>query len=169
MEDHGLETPPAGGGEMVSERLIMSMPDEMEDVQQTFTGCPQCAAVNSPQAKFCARCGTSLWEPCLQCGELCMVGGNYCGACGTNLADVAAGQLERVDADFRAAIELQAACRFDEAIALLHPITKNTHPRMAERGLSRRPFHPANCGPTQPAASRRSGRLQPRPAVFRRL
>lgn len=135
MEDRGLDTPPVKGGEVFSERLIMSMPDEMEDVQQTFAGCPQCAAVNSPQAKFCSRCGTSLWEPCLQCGELCPTGGNYCGACGVNLADAAAGQLERIDADFRTAFELQSVCRFDEAIAMLHPITKNTHPRMSERAF----------------------------------
>jgi type IV pilus assembly protein PilM len=46
---------------------------------------------------------------------------------------MAAAHLERIDADFRTATELQAANRFDEAMLTLAPIAKNEHPRMAER------------------------------------
>ena len=119
-----------------------SMPtlDEMEDVQEVALCCPECGAANLQQRKFCSRCGALLWEPCLQCGEPCAVSGNYCGDCGANLADLAAAHLERIDADFRAAVEMQSACRFEDAISLLAPITKNEHPRMAERAARAKHF-----------------------------
>ena len=63
----------------------MPMIEDMEDVQQAGLCCPQCAAANLPQRKFCAKCGAALWESCLQCGDLAAAGETYCGACGANL------------------------------------------------------------------------------------
>ena len=52
--------------------------------------------------------------------------------CGVNLEEVAANNLERVEADLRRLQELRSACRFDEAMALLVRLTKNEHPSLAE-------------------------------------
>jgi type IV pilus assembly protein PilM len=109
----------------------MSMIDEMEDTRQTVLCCPRCETANSPQRKFCAKCGAPLWEPCFRCGELCAADEDYCGACGVNLADSVAAEQDRMEADFRAAAEMQLACRFEEAITLLGPIAKYDHPRLA--------------------------------------
>ncbi len=111
---------------------------EMEDPQTGALLCPECAAANLPQRKFCAKCGTSLWETCFQCGEVCAAGENFCGACGVNLDEAAAEQLENVDAALREAAEMQAACRFEEALALLNPIGKHDHPRLTERAARAR-------------------------------
>ncbi len=112
----------------------MSMTDEketVEDAREAGLYCPQCEASNSPQRKFCAKCGAALWEACFRCGETCAAGELYCGACGANLADAAAEQIERVQDDFRAAAEMRSACRFSDAIGLLRPIAENRHPRLA--------------------------------------
>jgi type IV pilus assembly protein PilM len=105
----------------------------MEDAPAMALFCPECAAPNLEERKFCAKCGTSLREVCFHCGNTCAAGENFCGACGINLGEAAAEQFELADAAFRAAAEREAACRFDEAIELLTPIAKNNHPRLAER------------------------------------
>jgi type IV pilus assembly protein PilM len=110
----------------------MPMIGGLEDAPQAGLCCPRCAAVNLPQRKFCAKCGSPLWEACLRCNELCAAGEIYCGGCGANLADAAADVIERIEADFRAAAEMQADCRFDHAIAQLAPVSKHTHPRLVE-------------------------------------
>jgi len=48
------------------------------------------------------------------------------------LSEVLAEQVERLEAEFREAAELEAAFRFDEAIVLLAQICKNDHPRLTE-------------------------------------
>ncbi len=111
---------------------------EMEDPQTGALLCPECAAANLPQRKFCAKCGTSLWEMCFQCSEVCAAGESFCGACGVNLDEAAAEQLENVDTALREAAEMLAACRFDEALALLEPIGKHDHPRLTERAARAR-------------------------------
>ncbi len=112
----------------------MSMTDEretVEDAREAGLLCPQCEASNLPQRKFCAKCGAARWEACFRCGEVCAAGELYCGGCGVNLAEAAAGQLERVQDDFRAAVEMRSACRFADAIDLLTPLAENRHPRLA--------------------------------------
>jgi type IV pilus assembly protein PilM len=110
----------------------MSTIEEMEDASGTGLCCPQCRHENPPQRKYCARCGAALWEPCLQCGEPCAAGESYCGACGARLEDVAAEQVQRLQADFRTAAEMASAFRYEEAIALLAPVGNNDHPRLAK-------------------------------------
>jgi type IV pilus assembly protein PilM len=113
----------------------MSTIEEMEEIEDAWKSalqCPLCAVANPPQRKFCAKCGASLWETCFQCGGKSAAGETYCGGCGTNLVEVVAERLGRLEADFRIAAELRSEWRFNEAIALLLPITKNEHPRLAE-------------------------------------
>ncbi len=107
--------------------------EEIGNAREAGLCCPRCEAANLPQRKFCAKCGSPLWEPCFQCGEVCAAGENFCGACGMNLAEAAAEQLERIGDDFRTAAELRDEGRLDEAMALLSPIAGLKHPRMAER------------------------------------
>jgi Tfp pilus assembly PilM family ATPase len=60
---------------------------------------------------------------------------SFCPVCGSSLGEVAAEQQERLEADFRKVAELHAACCFDDALVLLVPISKRTHPRLAEQAL----------------------------------
>ena len=113
----------------------MSSIDEMEGAKQVALRCPQCETSNLPQRKFCGKCGASLWETCLRCGNLGPAAESYCPICGTNLGEVAAEQQESLEADFRKVAELHAACCFDDALVLLVPISKRTHPRLAEQAL----------------------------------
>lgn len=94
--------------------------------------CPLCNAANPATRKFCVHCGTNLWEPCFECGTLCSSGEKYCGACGANLSSSLAEHAKRFALAFRDSEQLQAVSRFEEAIALLTPIAKNDHPRLAE-------------------------------------
>jgi type IV pilus assembly protein PilM len=106
--------------------------EEMENLLHAALHCPDCAAANLPQRKFCAKCGASLWETCFQCGSISAAGETYCGGCGTNLVEVAAGRMERLEADFHEVAQLRSECQFGQAIALLIPISKDDHPRLAE-------------------------------------
>jgi type IV pilus assembly protein PilM len=110
----------------------MSPVEEIERVPDTAIHCPRCETASLPNRKFCAKCGAALWEPCLRCGEPCAADERFCGACGAQLAELAAEQIEQAEAALCAAAEMRAACRFDEAIALLTPIAKKSHPRLAE-------------------------------------
>jgi type IV pilus assembly protein PilM len=110
----------------------MSAIDEMEDTQLAASCCPQCAAVNLPQRKFCAKCGIPLRQLCLDCGETCAAGENFCGVCGVNLSSSLAAHIEQFEAVFQEAQQFQSVSRFDDGIALLDPIAKIDHPRLAE-------------------------------------
>lgn len=44
--------------------------------------CPQCRASNSPDARFCAQCGTALAVKCSQCGAALPAGAKFCASCG---------------------------------------------------------------------------------------
>ncbi|MBN1591440.1 MAG: pilus assembly protein PilM [Pirellulales bacterium] len=108
------------------------MIEEMENSSRTALCCPQCREDNLPQCNYCAKCGAALWERCLGCGEPCAAGENYCGACGVRLCDAAAGKIEQLEDDFRAADEMASSLRFDEAITLLTRTSKNDHPRLTK-------------------------------------
>lgn len=113
----------------------MASIEEMEDAQPGTLHCPQCDASNLPQEKFCGKCGASLWENCLGCGNLGAAARTFCAVCGTNLGDAAAAEHERLEDEFRKVAKLRAACSFDDALCLLVPISKRTHPRLAEHAL----------------------------------
>jgi type IV pilus assembly protein PilM len=110
----------------------MSLVEEIENARETVLHCPRCETISLPNRKFCAKCGAPLWEPCMRCGEPCAAGESFCGACGACLPDVAAEEIERLESDFRTAAEWESALRFDEAVALLTPIAKKSHPRLTE-------------------------------------
>ena len=112
----------------------MSMIEDLEDtpVQDATVRCGRCAAANARQRNFCAKCGAPLWVTCLQCGELSEAAEKYCGTCGTNVAEAATAQVGQIEAQLRTAERLRAACRFDEAVALLLSITKQEHSLPAE-------------------------------------
>jgi type IV pilus assembly protein PilM len=105
---------------------------EADPVEQTILQCSSCNAHNQPHRKFCAKCGNPLAEPCLECGEICSAAENFCGACGANLAESADEHQEVLERDFAAAVQMRSECRFDDAIALLTPITQMDHPRLAQ-------------------------------------
>src|SRR5208337_2015150 len=65
---------------------------------------------------------------------ICAAGENFCGACGADLAAVAAKEREQLEAEFVAVAQMQAECRYDDAITRLVPITKVDHPRLADCG-----------------------------------
>jgi type IV pilus assembly protein PilM len=92
--------------------------------------CPKCNWRNPAVRKFCAHCGTHLWEPCFDCGSLSLAGDRYCGACGANLIDGLGERREEFEVKLAQAEELRAASRYDEAIAELASVGKVEHPRL---------------------------------------
>ncbi|PZQ78183.1 MAG: adenylate cyclase [Variovorax paradoxus] len=45
--------------------------------------CPNCRAINGPQARFCQACGAStVPAACTQCGTAMQPGAKFCGQCG---------------------------------------------------------------------------------------
>lgn len=116
----------------------MLMMENVEEAQHAALCCPECSASNSPRRKFCLKCGTALWEPCLRCGELCAACETYCGACGANLPEMAAEQVELAETDIEAAEDMVSAYKLDEAISLLARISKSDHPRLAKHAARAR-------------------------------
>jgi len=92
--------------------------------------CGQCGRANSGPQKFCTGCGASLRDPCPHCGELCSAGERFCGACGVNLAAALQQLVEQFEADMAAVDNLRAADRYDEAMAMLGPMSRAGHPRL---------------------------------------
>jgi hypothetical protein len=54
-------------------------------------GCPHCAAVSPPGARFCDNCGRPLERACPGCGTANRPGARFCNQCGTSLAAPLAG------------------------------------------------------------------------------
>nr|WP_217936466.1 zinc ribbon domain-containing protein [Enterocloster clostridioformis] len=49
--------------------------------------CSACGQWQQVKAKYCAHCGTQLYEKCPACGEMCANSDQYCSACGNRLHD----------------------------------------------------------------------------------
>jgi predicted amidophosphoribosyltransferase len=116
----------------------MSAIEAMDAVPPVVVPCPQCALENRPQRKFCAKCGTSLWDTCFECGEPSAAAATYCGGCGANLQKLGAELHQRMETDFRTAAQMRSEYRYDQAVALLLPISKNGHPRLADMRPARK-------------------------------
>ncbi|HEY5520564.1 MAG TPA: adenylate/guanylate cyclase domain-containing protein [Candidatus Limnocylindrales bacterium] len=50
--------------------------------------CPSCGSDNTPGAKFCNECGTTLAAACTNCGAVNKPGARFCNECGTALSAV---------------------------------------------------------------------------------
>jgi type IV pilus assembly protein PilM len=105
---------------------------ETEAIREAGLRCPQCEAMSLPKRRFCAQCGSALWEPCLRCGEPSPAAESYCGACGAAIGELLAEIVAKSEAEFHEAAALAAASQFGEAVALLMPLAKNAHPRLAQ-------------------------------------
>ena len=84
--------------------------------------CPQCSRASGTDRKFCAGCGTSLWEPCIRCETPSPVGEKFCGTCGTNLPEAYATESAKVEQQLALAREMQADCRFVDAQRILRTV-----------------------------------------------
>ena len=83
-------------------------------------------------AEVLARCGEPLWEPCVHCGATSPAGERFCGDCGANLAAALHQQTEQFEMHLLTVEQLQAEGRYEEAVALLAPISGATHPRLTQ-------------------------------------
>ena len=94
--------------------------------------CPACHALSPETRKFCAHCGTNLWEPCFQCGTLAAAGEKFCGACGADLIGGLEERVRRCRDILHEAERAVAEHRFEDALALLGPISRDAHARLDE-------------------------------------
>ncbi len=108
--------------------LSLSPDGPAESPGTSDTICRLCRQHNDAGRRFCGRCGRALWETCPQCQKPGPVGEAFCGECGTNLAELHQQHIKKYEAATKQARELQAEHRFDEAAALLEPLTNETHP-----------------------------------------
>jgi type IV pilus assembly protein PilM len=110
-------------------RTLYRAPEEAAEAAGTSdTVCRLCRQHNDAGRRFCGRCGRALWETCPQCQKPGPVGEAFCGECGTNLAGLHQKRIKEYESATKQARELQADHRFDEAAALLEPLTNETHP-----------------------------------------
>ncbi len=92
--------------------------------------CQRCKSVNRGDHKYCAECGEPLWEPCVHCNTICPASERFCGSCGANLAAAVHQQTEQFEMNLMTAEQLQSEARYEEAIALLGPMSNMDHPRL---------------------------------------
>jgi type IV pilus assembly protein PilM len=92
--------------------------------------CRRCQTDSVASHKFCPECGEPLWEPCVHCGTVGPAGERFCSVCGANLAAAVHQQTEQFEMNLLTVEQLQAEGRYDEAIALLGPISSVEHPRL---------------------------------------
>ncbi|MDY0166045.1 MAG: zinc ribbon domain-containing protein [Thermoguttaceae bacterium] len=95
--------------------------------------CTDCHTPNPATRKYCANCGTALWEPCFRCETMCPADGNFCGACGADLRSTAAAQVRRFEAQLTTAEQLRANLEFDDSLEILGNLASHDHPRLIER------------------------------------
>ena len=81
-------------------------------------------------AEVCTNCGSNLAEPCSRCGEMTLAGQRFCGGCGAEVAVTIWHQVEQIETDLRKVDNLLDKKLFEEALTLLLPISKLTHPRL---------------------------------------
>ena len=93
--------------------------------------CRRCQAASVVSHKFCPQCGEPLWEPCVHCGTVCPAGERFCGSCGANLVAAIHQQTEQFEMNLLTVERLQAEGRYEEAIALLGPISGMERPRLS--------------------------------------
>jgi len=101
--------------------------------------CHKCRAPNAPAHKFCGKCGTLLWEPCIECSERVSPGEVFCGNCGINLSDAVNRRMSDLRSGIHEAQQLKCDYRYQEAVERLARLTSETHPRLVK--LSERARH----------------------------
>ena len=115
------------------------LPGELADHEQADPIlCPQCGSASSAGRKFCSRCGTGLWDACFGCGESVSSSEKFCGACGVNLTAGLDERVAQVERNLLEARRLELECQYEQAIALLEPITRMSHSRLADHARQAR-------------------------------
>jgi class 3 adenylate cyclase/tetratricopeptide (TPR) repeat protein len=61
-----------------------------------MVACPSCGFDNPAEARFCARCGSSLGEACPRCGADRPADARFCPSCGLELSPAAAGEERKL-------------------------------------------------------------------------
>ena len=98
--------------------------------------CGSCQHSNESGVKFCAGCGTNLYEPCVGCSKPVLLTQKFCGSCG---ADLVGAQKKREDQFIEWMANAVAEAkqhRFDIAISLLDRVRTSTGYRHTELGKS---------------------------------
>ena len=57
-----------------------------DDAADTTIACPDCAAANPADHRFCGKCGAALTRTCATCGQSSPASNRFCGSCGKPLA-----------------------------------------------------------------------------------
>lgn len=81
--------------------------------------CGACGQVSTDEAKFCAGCGQSLFEPCGSCGKPVLLTQKFCGSCGANLEDALLKRIQTIEGWMADAVESAKKQLYDQAIISL--------------------------------------------------
>jgi type IV pilus assembly protein PilM len=84
--------------------------------------CRGCQQENAPNRRFCGDCGAPLFDRCPKCAAEVIASERFCGHCGTNLQETSRQQERELEQKLQQAAALQAAHRFDEAVALARSV-----------------------------------------------
>ena len=93
--------------------------------------CGQCQRHNVSGSKFCAGCGTCLWEPCLACGMECSSAEDFCSGCGANLKELVAKQIDAAQQTLLVAKDHVSRREFSDAVRKLKAVQLADDPRLA--------------------------------------
>ena len=94
--------------------------------------CSACGVVNSNEHKFCGKCGSVLWQPCLGCGTKNPVDLAYCCDCGLSLSELLKRKKEEANANLVRGKQLCKDGYFSQAISLLESVANLTDARFQE-------------------------------------
>ena len=95
--------------------------------------CGSCGDANPTEAKFCAGCGHSLYEPCIGCNEPVRLAQSFCNSCGTNLDDALVNRKAKIENWLKEAVDMVKKSDFDAALGLLKRLSKDSDYRLAEQ------------------------------------
>jgi type IV pilus assembly protein PilM len=84
--------------------------------------CRDCETSNPTNRRFCANCGTPLFDSCPSCNTEVTTAEKFCGNCGTNLHETLRKQEAEYEEKIKLARQLQHDHKFDKATSVLRNI-----------------------------------------------
>jgi Tfp pilus assembly PilM family ATPase len=94
--------------------------------------CLACDANNDAKAKFCCKCGVSLWDQCPSCATPATKDQKFCGHCGHSLQDDIDQRRQQAQVGLSDAEDLLRKYDFDAAIAEARQWVVSGDPRFSE-------------------------------------
>ncbi|MEM6469324.1 MAG: pilus assembly protein PilM [Planctomycetota bacterium] len=94
--------------------------------------CGGCSTLSEAGSQFCQGCGQALYEPCPECSKPVQLTQSFCSHCGADLKEAVETKRAKYQAFVSDAVDHAKQNRFEEAIALLSRVAKDSDFRYRE-------------------------------------